>query len=106
MKIKRFNIPTFEEWRKYNREIRKELGAYCVEIRAVAWHAEYTMYQFAVALSNSNACNIYTKRFFSKIFRDSGDENKLKEWYEDTVQTFHNFWEEHIKNTYLENGSN
>ena len=69
-----------------------------MEIRGVA----YTTYQFAVAFSNTNACNIYTKRLFSESFRYYDDEKKLKCWYENTVQAFHNFWEEHIKATYFE----
>lgn len=105
MKIKRFNLPTFEEWGRYNRDIRKELGAYRLEIRKVAWNTEYTTYQLAVALSNTNACNIYTERLFNERFQDYGDEKKLKQWYENAVQAFHNFWEEHIKATYFEDGA-
>ena len=102
MKIKQFNLPNFEEWCRCNREIRKNLGAYRVEIRRVAWNNEYTAYEFAVALSNTNACNVFTDRLFNDRFNDYGDDEKLKQWYEKAVRGFHDFWEEHIKTTYLE----
>jgi len=101
MKIKRFSLPTFEEWEACNKDIRKNLGAYRVEIRAVSWGEYGTRYQFALALSNCNACNIFTDKEFSKTIMTK-DKNELKQWYNNTLIEFNSFWEELILTTYFD----
>ncbi|MBQ8043537.1 MAG: hypothetical protein IJ272_05235 [Clostridia bacterium] len=103
LNVKRFKIPTFEEWQQKNNDVQVILGAYRVEIRATAWRNDSTLYGFAMALANSNPHNIYTERLFCDRFRYEGDVQKLKEWYESTVEAFHDFWKNHIKSTYLQN---
>lgn len=104
IKIKRFALPTFEEWQKRNYEIRLNLGVYRLEIRCVAWGPEYRRYKFALALCNENACNIYTERLFADNFVYAHDGiDKLKKWYNETAEAFHDFWENHIKSTYFQN---
>lgn len=100
--IKKFEFPTFEEWQKRNNSVEKTLGAYRVEIRAFSWGENTTTYQFAMALANCNALNVYTERLFSRNFRYDGDDEKLRQWYNGTVEQFHIFWENHIKSTYFE----
>ena len=102
MKLKRFNIPKFEEWERQNNVAELTLGAYRVEIRAFSWKNDSTLYKFAMSLSNCNALNIYTEKLFCKSFECYGDRENLKKWYNDTVENFHAFWENHIINTYFE----
>lgn len=102
-KVKYFNFPTFEEWQQKNNDVRVTLGAYRVEIRPIAWGNDSTLYGFAMALANSNPHNIYTEQLFCDSFRYEGDVQKLKEWYESTVEAFHDFWGNHIKSTYFQN---
>jgi len=101
-KIRRLNLPTFEEWKSKNNEVTVELGAYRVEIRPFCWGAGCTKYGFAMSLANCNALNVYTERMFSSIFEHNGDVSKLKQWYDSTVSTFHDFWDEYISKLYLE----
>lgn len=101
-KIKRLSLPTFEEWNQKNNEVTIELGAYRVEICPFSWGKDYTEYGFAMSLSNCNALNIYTEKLFSGIFEYNGDKDKLKQWYDSTVATFHDFWDEYINDLYFE----
>ena len=103
-KVRRFNLPTFEEWKQKNNSVEITLGAYRVEIRAFCWGNGYTEYAFAMALSNCNALNVYTDKLFSSRFKyeyETG-EMGLKNWYDSTVATFYDFWEQHIKAMYFE----
>lgn len=102
-KVRRFNLPTFEEWQKKKNEVKVNLGAYRVEIRPFCWGDGYTAYGFAMALSNCNALNVYTDKLFSSSFKHGyeADENELKQWYDSTVATFHDFWEQYITGEYL-----
>lgn len=103
-KIRRFNLPTFDEWQKRNNEVKVNFGAYRVEIRPICWGSGYTEYGFAMALSNCNALNVYTDKLFSSSFKyeyESGG-NELKQWYDSTVATFYDFWYQYINTIYLE----
>lgn len=101
-KIKHFSLPTFEEWNSKNNEVTIQLGAYRVEIRPVCWGNGYTEYGFAMSLANCNALNVYTERFFCSLFEHDGNANKLKEWYDSTIATFNDFWDEYISELYFE----
>ncbi len=103
-KVRRFNLPTFEEWKQKNKGVEIVLGAYRVEIRTIAWGDGYTKYGFAMALSNCNAHNIYTDRLFSSEFKYEyqAGEDGLMQWYDSTVATFYDFWNQYINAMYLE----
>lgn len=105
MKIKSFPFPTFEEWVKSNKEIRVDVGEYRCEIRAFSWTSGKLKvnYKFAVSLSNENPLNIFTPHsFFCESFEYTGDNEKLEQWYYDTIKEFDDFWKNYIKSTYLE----
>lgn len=105
MKVKRFDLPNFEEWEQSERDIRRDLGAYRVEIRAVVWGPQTIVYKFAVALSNRNPCNVYVEKLFCRHFNFDEVKNnveQLKEWYHAAVEEFHTFWEHLIMSTYIE----
>lgn len=103
-KVRRFSLPTFEEWRKKNYEVEMVLGAYKVEIGKFSWSDSGVRYAFAMSLSNCNPHNIYTNKLFSGLFdyEYKDDIGKLKNWYESTVSTFYDFWEQYINAMYLE----
>ena len=101
-KIKHLDLPTFEEWKLNNNEATIQHGAYRVEIRAFCWGKGYAQYGFAMSLSNCNALNVFTNKLFSSFFEHYGDAIKLKQWYDSTVVTFNDFWEEYINELYIE----
>lgn len=103
-KVRHFNFPTFEEWQKKNYEVEMVLGAYKVEIGKFSWSNSGVRYAFAMSLSNCNPHNIYTDKLFSGSFEYEYDDdiNKLKNWYDSTVATFCDFWEQYINAMYLE----
>jgi len=103
-KVRRFNLPTFEEWKKKNYEVEMVLGAYKVEIGKFSWSNSGARYAFAMSLSNCNPHNIYTNKLFSGLFdyEYKDDINNLKNWYDSTVATFYDFWEQYINTMYLE----
>ncbi len=104
MKIKKFVFPTFEEWVKRENDTEIVLGAYKCEVGVFCWtsgNCEKT-YMFALSLSNVNPHNIYTNKLFCDTFNYDGDNEKLKQWYNDTICKFNDFWENHIKSTYFE----
>ena len=103
-KVRHFKFPTFEEWQKKNYEIELVLGAYKVEIGKFSWSNSGVRYAFAMSLSNCNPHNIYTDKLFSGLFEYEykDDINKLKSWYDSTVATFYDFWEQYINAMYLE----
>ena len=103
MKIKPFVFPDFEEWvKKDSTEI--VLGAYKCEVGVFAWTAGSCnkTYKFALALSNRNPHNIYTEKLFNKNFEYVGDDEKLKEWYNNTIKEFNVFWGNLVKSTYFD----
>ena len=102
MKVIQFNIPSFEEWMRCKRDVRKEFGAYRIEIRESFKRAGHIRYMFALSPAKCNGINVYTDRLFSKSFDYYGDNEKLKQWYNNTVTEFHAFWRRHIINTYFE----
>ncbi len=102
MKLKSFVFPTFEEWERKGNKVRVELGAYCVEIRAFSWSNTGTTYMFAASLADRNPLNIYTPQIFCRRFEHESDVAKLKEWYEQTVREFNEFFEKLLKDTYIE----
>lgn len=104
MEIRTFNFPTFEEWKNNSfKEISIKLGAYLSTIAAVSWTygTKETTYCFAVSLANLNPTNLFTNKVFSRYFKYTEDIASFKKWYEDTIEEFNTFWEEHIKETYL-----
>lgn len=102
MKLKKFNFPIFEEWQQKDNRVSVVLGAYRVEIRPICWGDDGTLYGFAVSLADRNPHNIYTEQLFCDRFRYKGNVKSLKQWYEDTIEAFQDFWENHIKSTYFE----
>lgn len=103
-KVRRFNLPTYEEWKERNHKAEVNLGAYRVEIRTFCWGNGYTEYDFAMALSNCNVLNVFTEKLFSSSFKHvyEDGEDGLKNWYDSTVATFYDFWEQYINAMYLE----
>lgn len=103
-KVRHFNFPTFEEWQKKNYEVEMVVGAYKVEVGKFSWSNSGVRYAFAMSLSNCNPNNIYTDKLFSGLFdyEYKDDINKLKNWYDSTVATFYDFWEQYINALYLE----
>ena len=103
-KVRHFNLPTFEEWQKKDYEVEVLLGAYKVEIGKFSWSSSGVRYAFAMSLSNCNPHNIYTDKLFSGLFdyEYKDDISKLKSWYDSTVATFYDFWEQYINAIYLE----
>ena len=102
MKLKSFKFPTFEEWEKKECKVRLELGAYCVEVRAFSWGRDGTTYMFAASLADRNPLNIYTPQIFSRRFEYVGDDGAFKEWYNNTVSEFNQFFENLLRKTYIE----
>ena len=100
IKVKRFELPTFEEWEQANRCVKLELGAYRVEIRGCIASAGRTLYQ--LLLTHVNTCGSCTKRLYGKAFVYNDNDDKLKQWYNHTVSEFHEFWKNYMKATYLE----
>lgn len=101
-KIKKFVFPSFEQWVKKRKRVRVELGAYCCEICASSYGSDSTTYVLAAALADRNPINIYTSQIFTRSFDYVGDDEKLKEWYENAILEFNSFWQGHIKSTYIE----
>ena len=99
MKIKHFEFPTFETFVSNESKVRLELGAYCCEIRVCCWDEKSTRCDFAVSLADTNPLNISVPTLFDRVF--DGDLKKLKDWYENTINEFNTFWENHIKTNYL-----
>lgn len=56
---------------------------------------------FAVSLRNKIPTNIYTEKIFCRTFDYEGDDKKLKEWYENTILEFNDYWKNHIIKEYL-----
>lgn len=102
MKLKSFKFPTFEEWEKKECKVRLELGAYCVEVRAFSWGRDGTTYMFAASLVDRNPLNIYTSQIFCRRFEYVGDDGAFKEWYDNTVSEFNQFFENLLRKTYIE----
>ena len=100
--VKKFTIPTFEDWAKNNYKFETSIGAFKIEITTFSYTKSSTEYIFACALSNTNPTNLFTEKLFSHIFEyDNKNVNDLKSWYDDTVDNFHKFWENYIKSVYL-----
>ncbi len=102
MKFKSFKFPTFEEWVKKECKVRLEIGAYCVEVRAFSWGNNGTTYKFASSLADRNPLNIYTPQIFCRRYEYTGDDTSFKEWYDNTVVEFNEFFENLLKKTYVE----
>lgn len=104
MKVKKFVFPSFEEWVKREQNTEIVVGAYRCEIGVFFWYANSPSkrYMFAVAYENQNPLNVYTSKVFHKIFDYDGDYEQLKKWYNDTIDEFNVFWENHIISNYLE----
>ncbi len=103
-KVRRFNLPTFDEWQRRGRNVEIDLGAYRVGISRGGWRDGYTDYVFCMSLSNSSPFSVFTNRLFSCHFehRTGDEDNILKQWYDGTVDAFHDFWEQYINAMYLE----
>lgn len=103
-KVRHFNLPTFEEWRQKNNEVEIVLGAYCVRIAKFSWNHSSVEYIFAMSLANRNPLNVYTDKLFNGKFeyKYEDDISELKRWYDSTVATFYDFWEQYINSLYLE----
>lgn len=96
MKIIKFEHISFEEWIKNGKDYSANLGAYWYHIRICGWGNGITGYMFSFHIYS-----IYTDCIFSKVYEDYGDMDKLKEWYDKTIEEFNIFWEELINSTYL-----
>lgn len=99
MKIREYKIPTFEEWVRNNYKADIIIGNYRCAIGAISWNNDYTRYMFALSMMDVNPINIYSYRLFSKCIKFDGNVEKLRLWYNDTIEEFYNFWENNIKLT-------
>lgn len=99
MKVKHFDFPTFEEWKKKNCEWESRLGEYNIEIGVFCWGKDSTTYAFGVA-ARQNPLNVYSSRIYYQPFTCEGG-NGLEDWYNSEIEKFRAFWEDYIKKTYL-----
>ena len=107
MKVKLFDFPTFEVWKKHAFIYRGRVGEYFVEIRATSWgtrpDAPETNYSIAVS-TRENPMNIYSPTMYKELFSYKHDnEDNLKNWYEEQTKKFNEFWEKFILRSYFEN---
>ena len=96
MEIIKFKHISFEEWLKNGKDYWEKLGAYWYNIRNSGWVDGIPLYCFSFHIYS-----IYTDCIFSKVYHDYGDIEKLKEWYNETIDEFNIFWENFIKSTYI-----
>lgn len=103
MRIKHFDLPTFEEWGKMDYHYESRLGEFDIEIEESSWCTDGTVtYGFAVA-SNQIPMNVYARAIYRHIFTcHRSEKDKLKDWYETEVIKFREFWENYIYDTYFE----
>ena len=99
MKIKKFEHITFEEWEKNGKEYTAVLGAYCYNIGPCIWGHGITVYIFSFHIYNINTDSIFSKVYDD--YNDYGDIEKLKEWYNKTIDEFDDYWQNLINSTYL-----
>lgn len=99
MKFCKHIIPTFEEWVKDNYKADIVIGNYRCAIGVFSWNDDYTRYMFALTIRAVNPLNIYADRLFCKCIKSESNVEKLRLWYNETVEEFYNFWENNIKST-------
>lgn len=103
MKVKEFNLPTFDEWNNNDNKYVGNIGGYICDIEAFSWNVngKSINYEFAVAC-NQNPLNIYSETKFRRTFKYiKGEEDKLRDWYNKTCEEFKEFWIKFIKETFL-----
>ena len=100
-KVRRFNLPTYEEWLEKDNKVEVLLGAYRVEIRTFWLDGGCMETIFHMTPYNGVEVNVYTDKLFSSYFNYMLGIT-LKEWYDSTVATFYDFWEQYINAMYLE----
>ena len=107
MGVKKFNFPSFEDWKEKGFEYRGKLGDYYLDIRPVSWSVNTdkpkTVYSIAVS-TRENPLNVYSPTIYRETFHYLHDEEKnLQNWYEKQVEDFNAFWKNFILKTYTEN---
>ena len=100
-KVRRFSLPTYKEWQEKDKNVEIILGAYRVEIRMFCLDGGYMETVFHMQPYNGIELNVYAEKIFSSYFNIALGIS-LKQWYESTVETFYDFWEQYINAMYLE----
>ena len=106
MEVKKFNFPSFEQFRKHNK-FEKSVGTYKACLAVFSWNVdgEHKTYHFAMS-SDFNPLNIYSRQIFFRRFDwtpESDKNGEFEAWYNKTLAEFEEFWDKFIKETYLEN---
>ena len=99
--VKQFKLPTFEEWQENGKKIEVFLGAYRVEIRMFCLDGGYTECVFSMIPYDGVGVNVYAEKIFSSYFNLALGIS-LKQWYDSTVETFYDFWEQYVNTSYIE----
>ena len=99
--IKQWNFPTFEEWEARNYKWYGSIGNYNCVIEPFMFGTADTTFICAVSV-DENPANIYSKQDIrrSKSIEDR-DSDGLKFWYNSTIKSVGDEWQEYISKTYI-----
>ena len=104
MQIRKFNIPSFEDWNN-NMEYKESIGDYTCKIAVVGYGCNgNTTNEFTTCIANyNNPTNIgVPKVFSSELECERNDFEKIKNWYNDVKEEANKVWEKYIIGTYFE----
>lgn len=109
MKIKKFTIPSFDDWVKSDKEFKQRIGAYYMQIAKLANYAnkehKVTDTVFAIAVSPDDTPVSYdSKKIYFDSFIYSGRNNEqLRDWYEQQSEKANKVWSAFVENVFIEN---
>lgn len=110
MKVKVFEFPSFDNWsQKCQYDYTAQVGDYYARISLFSWSTKDDSHLYKAAVSSSrNPLNIYATSLISMTemclnSQSSDFTDKLKEWYETSVNSINEKFSEMILDTYLEN---